>query len=91
MTDESLMQTLKPTVWIGKKGCTPEAVAEIRRQLEGRKPVKVRFLRGAGMDPEELSAKTGGEVLGVRGRTMVLQRKKTAAGHGKSGPARSGD
>ena len=26
------MQTLKPTVWIGKKGCTPEAVAEIRRQ-----------------------------------------------------------
>jgi RNA-binding protein len=70
------MQTLKPTVWIGKKGSTPEAVAEIRRQLEGRKPVKVRFLRGAEMDPETLAAGTGGEILGVRGRTLVLVRKR---------------
>ena len=68
------MQTLKPTVWIGKKGSTPEAVAEIRRQLEGRKPVKVRYLRGAEMDPETLAAETGGEILGVRGRTVVLKR-----------------
>jgi RNA-binding protein len=70
------MQTLKPTVWIGKKGCTPEAVAEIRRQLEGRKPVKVRFLRGAEMDPEALAAGTGGEILGIRGRTLVLRRRR---------------
>ena len=70
------MQTLKPTVWIGKKGCTPEAISEIRRQLEGRKPVKVRFLRGAGMDPESLAAETGGEILGVRGRTLVIVRKR---------------
>jgi RNA-binding protein len=76
MTDESPMQTLKPTVWIGKKGCTPEAIAEIRRQLEGRKPVKVRFLRGAEMDPEVLAAETGGEILGVRGRTVVLRRRR---------------
>jgi len=72
MTDTSPMQTLKPTVWIGKKGCTPEAMAEIRRQLGAKKPVKVRFLRGAEMDPEALAAGTGGEVLGVRGRTVVL-------------------
>ena len=70
------MQTLKPTVWIGKKGCTTEAVAEIRRQLEARKPVKVRFLRGAEMDPESLAAETGGEILGVRGRTIVIVRKR---------------
>jgi RNA-binding protein len=70
------MQTLKPTVWIGKKGCTPEAVAEIRRQLEGRKPVKVRFLRGAEMDPESLAEETGGRILGVRGRTLVLVRRR---------------
>lgn len=70
------MQTTKPTVWIGKKGCTPEAVAEIRRQLEGRKPVKVRFLRGVEMDPEALAAETGGVVLGVRGRTVVLRRRQ---------------
>ena len=70
------MQTLKPTVWIGKRGSTPEAVAEIRRQLEGRKPVKVRFLRGAEMDPEALAVETGGEILGVRGRTLVIMRKR---------------
>ena len=76
MTDKSPMQTLKPTVWIGKKGSTPEAVAEIRRQLEGRKPVKVRYLRGSEMDPESLAAETGGEILGVRGRTIVIVRKR---------------
>ena len=76
MTDKSPMQTLKPTVWIGKKGSTPEAVAEIRRQLESRKPVKVRFLRGAEMDPENLAAETGGEILGVRGRTLVIVMKR---------------
>jgi RNA-binding protein len=76
VTDRSPMQTLKPTVWIGKKGTTPEAIAEIRRQLEARKPVKVRFLRGAEMDPAALASETGGEILGVRGRTVVLRRKK---------------
>ncbi len=76
MSDNFAMQTLKPTVWIGKKGSTPEAVAEIRRQLEGRKPVKVRYLRGAEMDPETLAAETGGEILGVRGRTIVIVRKR---------------
>ena len=75
MTDKPAMQTVKPTVWIGKKGLSDEAVAEIRRQLEARKPVKVRFLRGADMDPEELAARSGGKVLGVRGRTVVLERK----------------
>jgi RNA-binding protein len=68
------MQTVKPTVWIGKKGLSDEAVAEIRRQLEARKPVKVRYLRGAEMDPEVLAARARGRVLGVRGRTVVLVR-----------------
>jgi len=76
VTDDFPMQTLKPTVWIGKKGSTPEAVAEIRRQLEARKPVKVRFLRGAEMDPDALAAETGAELVGVRGRTVVLRRKR---------------
>ena len=74
MTDTSPMQTLKPTVWIGKKGLTDEAVAEIRHQLEARKPVKVRFLRGAEMDPEDLAARSGAKLLGVRGRTVVLEK-----------------
>jgi len=76
VTDESPMQTLKPTVWIGKKGSTPEAIAEIRRQLEARKPIKVRFLRGAEMAPEALAAEAGADLLGVRGRMVVLRRKR---------------
>ena len=76
MTDTAPMQSLRPTVWIGKKGCNPEVTTEIRRQLESKRPVKVRFLRGAEMDPESLAAETGGEVLGVRGRTVVLRKKR---------------
>ena len=76
MTDESPMQTLKPTVWVGKKGLSGEAVAEIRRQLEAKRPVKVRFLRGAEMDVEDLAGRTGGRILGVRGRTVVLEMGK---------------
>ncbi len=74
MTDTSPMQTVKPTVWIGKKGLSDEAVAEIRRQLEAKKPVKVRFLKGAEMNPEEIATRAGGKVLGVRGRTLVLTK-----------------
>jgi RNA-binding protein len=76
MTERSPMQTVKPTVWIGKKGLSEEAVAEIRRQLEAKKPVKVRFLRGAEMDPEDLATRAGGRVLGIRGRTVVLEKKR---------------
>ena len=76
MADKSPMQSLKPTVWIGKRGCTPEAVLEIRRQLEDRMVVKVRFLRGAEMDPERLARHSGGEILGVRGRMVVLGRRR---------------
>ena len=48
------------------------SLRKILQQLEARKPVKVRFLRGAEMDPADLAARAGGKVLGVRGRTVVL-------------------
>jgi len=70
------MQTLKPTIWIGKKGLSEEAIVEIQRQLEAGKPVKVRFLRGVDMDPGDLADRSGGKLLGIRGRTVVLEKSR---------------
>jgi RNA-binding protein len=67
---------LKPTVWIGKNGCTEVVCEEIRRQIQTRKILKVRFLRSAEMDPEYLATKTGTTLERVRGRTVILVQKK---------------
>jgi RNA-binding protein len=66
---------LKPTVWIGKKGCTQVVCEEIQRQIKTKKLLKVRFLRSAEMDPEALAAQTGTLLGQVRGRTVILQKK----------------
>lgn len=67
---------LKPTVWIGKKGCTEVVCEEIRRQIETRKIIKVRILRTAEMDPEEIARATSTTLRSVRGRTVILERKE---------------
>jgi RNA-binding protein len=67
---------LKPTVWIGKKGCTEVVCEEIRRQINTRKLIKIRFLRSAEMDPQALAAQTGTILGQVRGRTAILMQKK---------------
>lgn len=71
------MQELRPTVWIGKSGCTDPIIAEIADQLEHRKQVKVKWLRNADVSPHEIAARAGAVLLGVRGRTMVLAKRRT--------------
>ena len=71
---------LKPTVWIGKRGVTPEAVEEVARQLEDRKVVKIRWLQSAEVDPSDLAARTGSEVVDIRGRTVVLAARRERSG-----------
>ncbi|RPJ53649.1 MAG: YhbY family RNA-binding protein [Methanobacteriota archaeon] len=66
------MQSLKPSVWIGKKGCTDATIQEIIRQLKDRRVVKVKWLRNTEVDPAVVAERTGAEVVSVRGRTMVL-------------------
>ncbi len=73
------MQELKPTVWIGKKGCTEGTIQEIGRQLADRRVVKVRWLRNTDVDPYALAEQTKAEVVLVRGRTLVLSAKSDAA------------
>jgi RNA-binding protein len=70
------MQDLKPTVWIGKQGCTGTMIDEIVEQLKKRKLIKVKWLQNTEVDPEDVALKAGAMLVEVRGRTMVLQEKK---------------
>ncbi len=70
------MQALKPTVWIGKQGCTATMIEEIVAQLKKRKTIKVKWLQNTEVDPESVATQAGAKLVSVRGRTMVLAEKK---------------
>lgn len=74
-TDRS-MQDLRPTVWIGKQGVTETILEEIVLQLAKRKMIKVKWLQGIVVDPADVAARTGAELVDVRGKTMVLAKKR---------------
>ncbi len=70
------MQDLRPTIWIGKQGCTETIIREVIAQLEKRKIIKVKWLQNTEIDPSELADRAGAELIGVRGRTMVLTERR---------------
>jgi len=70
------MQDLRPTVWIGKQGCTETIIQEIILQLAKRRVIKVKWLQNTEVDPEAIAASAGADLIAVRGRTMVLAKKK---------------
>lgn len=75
---ESYIQTLKPTIWVGKNGCTEDLVEETRRQLEARKIIKIKWLQSCDLDETEileLAERTSADVLDSRGRMVVLGAK----------------
>jgi len=78
MTDQNdrSMQDLKPTVWIGKQGCTATMIDEIVEQLKKRTMIKVKWLQNIEVDPEEVASQARARLVEVRGRTMVLEEKK---------------
>ncbi len=73
------MQDLKPTVWIGKQGCTETMIEEIVEQLKKRKMIKVKWLQNAQIDPEIVASHAHAKLVEVRGRTMVLEEKRKTA------------
>jgi RNA-binding protein len=73
------MQDLKPTVWIGKQGCTATMIEEIVAQLKKRTVIKVKWLQNTGVDPAWVATQAKATLVEVRGRTMVLARKGKAA------------
>lgn len=64
-TDRS-MQDLKPTVWIGKQGCTETMIEEIVSQLKKRKLIKVKWLQNTMVDPEAIAAQAKAKLVEVR-------------------------
>lgn len=70
--NDSSMQDLKPTVWIGKQGCTATMIEEIVAQLKKRKMIKVKWLQNTEVDPAAVAAEAKAKLVEVRGRTMVL-------------------
>ena len=74
--NDHAMQDLRPTVWIGKQGCTGTVVEEIIQQLELRKVVKVKVLANTEIDFEDVAARAGSDLVEVRGKTFVLARRR---------------
>src|SRR5512133_34490 len=81
MTDQNdrSMQDLKPTVWIGKQGCTETMIEEIVSQLKKRRQIKVKWLQNTEVDPDAIAIKAKAKLVEVRGRTMVLESKAKLA------------
>lgn len=88
------MQDLRPTVWIGKQGCTETLIGEITSQLKKRRIIKVKWLQNTDVDPAQIAARARAELVAVRGRTLVLAGKehpparKSAPASGSTGPAK---
>lgn len=77
---------LKPTVWIGKKGCTDVVIEEILNQVKSRKIVKIRLLKSVDIDPKAIASLTGTKIIDIRGRTIVLGKEEKK---GNRQPARN--
>lgn len=45
--------------------------------MKVRKYVKIKWLRTAEIDPEEIARRAGADLVGVRGRTMVLAERSS--------------
>jgi len=86
--NDSSMQDLKPTVWIGKQGCTETMIDEIVTQLKKRTLIKVKWLQNTEVDPAAIAAQARARLVEVRGRTMVLAEKGKAGKTTAVSPAR---
>ena len=77
----STAANIEPATHIGKNGVTDSLIEEINRQLKDNKLIKVKVLKSAmeSMPREEiarqLAAKTGAELIEVRGNTVVLFKR----------------
>jgi putative YhbY family RNA-binding protein len=72
-----------PTIWVGKEGLTPQSVAEIEKQLQKNRMVKIRILPAALQElntAESIAANaakaTDSALVEVRGHVFILFRKR---------------
>jgi RNA-binding protein len=81
--DKEKLHQMSADVIIGKRGLEESVVNEIKRRLKKKKYVKVKMLRTT-LIAEDADRKTiakklaslaDAELIGVKGRTVVLKRK----------------
>jgi len=63
---------------VGKNGCTEDLTEEVKRQLEARKVIKVKWLQSTDMTKEEvtnLAKLVSADILALRGKIAVLGAK----------------
>lgn len=70
---------MAPLVRVGKDGFSENIVTSILDAIEKRELIKVKILQNAEVDKRELAAelakKSGCEVAGITGRTIVLYKE----------------
>lgn len=77
---KSKAMVLQPTVQIGKNGLTDTVIEEIKRQLEDKKLIKIKFLKGAleAKDKKELAKeiveKTNSKVVLFVGFSLTIYK-----------------
>jgi len=75
-----------PTIWVGKEGLTSQLAAEMEKQLQRNKMVKVRVLPAAMQGEVTAQAiaanaaeQTNAALVEVRGHVFILFRKRKSA------------
>ncbi|HJJ56114.1 MAG TPA: YhbY family RNA-binding protein [Methanocorpusculum sp.] len=71
------IQTLKPTIWVGKNGLTGDIIDEIKHQLNARKVIKIKYLKSCDLDISSIQGVLVGnaDVIDIRGKIAVLSAK----------------
>lgn len=63
------------TVNIGKNGLTPEILKHLKKLLEQKKIIKIKFLKTAQFTDEELVSLPG-KIVKKIGRTIIIEKKQ---------------
>ena len=72
----------KPTIWVGKEGLTQQVQAEVEKQLQKTKMVKIRILPSALKEETakiiatKAAEQTGSSLVEVRGHVFILYRRR---------------
>ena len=73
----------KPTIWVGKDGLTQQVQAEVEKQLQRSKMVKIRILPSAlqgdvtaKVIATKAAEETGASLVEVRGHVFILYRRR---------------
>jgi putative YhbY family RNA-binding protein len=82
-----------PTIWVGKDGLTEQSIAEMEKQLQRNKMVKVRILPAALQElntaesiAKKAAQQTNGALVEVRGHVFILYRKRKATTETEKAP-----